>query len=97
MPGLGGFYNIPLDVLIEAGIFGLAAGAWLLIEAWRAGPALRPFLAAWFVQGLFLFGIPATWLPLVAVLGLIASSASHADQGSRSPNASWPAAETHRF
>jgi len=96
MPGLGGFYNIPLDLLIEAGILGVLAGAWLLIAAWRAAPEMRPFLAAWFIQGLFLFSVPATDVLLVAVLGFIGGSASHASQESRSPNASSLAAETPR-
>jgi hypothetical protein len=68
MAGFAGFYNIPLDLLIEAGGLGVLAGAWLVIAAWRAGPEMRPFLAAWFVQGLFLFSIPATSIPLIAVM-----------------------------
>jgi hypothetical protein len=72
--GLNHFYSIPLDVLIWGGIPAIAAGAWLLVAAWRAAPDYRPFLAAWFVQGLFISGIPATWIPFVAGLGFIASS-----------------------
>jgi hypothetical protein len=94
--GLNHFYSIPLDVLIWGGIPAVAAGAWLLVAAWRSASDYRPFLAAWFVQGLFLSGIPATWIPFVAGLGVIAGSASHADRESRSPNASSPAAETPR-
>jgi hypothetical protein len=69
--GLDVFYSIPLEVFIESGILGVAAGAWLLIAAWRGG--MRPFLAAWFVQGLFLFSIPATNVLLVTVLAYLAS------------------------
>jgi hypothetical protein len=36
-------------------------------------PAFRPLLAAWFVQGLFLFSIPATNVLLVTVLAYLAS------------------------
>jgi hypothetical protein len=69
--GLDRFYSIPLEVFIESGILGVAAGAWLLIAVWRVG--MRPFLAAWFVQGLFLFSIPATNVLLVTVLAYLAS------------------------
>jgi hypothetical protein len=69
--GLDRFYSIPLEVFIESGILGVAAGAWLLIAVWRVG--MRPFLAAWFVQGLFLFSIPATNVLLVTVLTYLAS------------------------
>jgi hypothetical protein len=69
--GLDVFYSIPLEVFIESGILGVAAGAWLLIAVWRVG--MRPFLAAWFVQGLFLFSIPATNVLLVTVLAYLAS------------------------
>jgi hypothetical protein len=69
--GLDVFYSIPLEVFIESGILGVAAGAWLLIAAWRGG--MRPFLTAWFVQGLFLFSIPATNVLLVTVLAYLAS------------------------
>jgi hypothetical protein len=91
--GLGVFYSIPLEVFIESGILGVAAGAWLLFEATRqatqaehysykskadpqiieSGHALLAFLAAWFVQGLFLFSIPATNVLLVTVLAYLAS------------------------
>jgi hypothetical protein len=71
--GLNHFYSIPLDVLIWGGVPAIAAGAWLLVAAWRSASDYRPFLAAWFVQGLFLSGIPATWMLLVAVLGWLAS------------------------
>jgi hypothetical protein len=107
--GLDRFYSVPLEVFIESGILGVAAGAWLLIAAWRAAAqsrngiqllvpqhaegriqgmwggrtrnaspssqsnALLAFLAAWFVQGLFLFSIPATNVLLVTVLSYLAS------------------------
>lgn len=71
MLGYGGFYNIPLDLLIEAGILGVLAGAWLLVAAWRSAPVYRPFLTAWLVQGLFLFSVPATSILLVATLGYL--------------------------
>jgi hypothetical protein len=71
--GLNHFYSIPLDLLIWGGIPAVIAGAWLLVAAWRSAPDYRPFLAAWFVQGLFISGIPATWIPFVAVLGYRAS------------------------
>jgi hypothetical protein len=69
--GLDVFYSIPLEVFIESGILGVAAGACLLIAAWRG--RMRPFLAAWFVQSLFLFSIPATNVLLVTVLAYLAS------------------------
>jgi hypothetical protein len=72
IPEYGGFYNVPLDVLIWGGIPALAAGAWLLIAAAKValkeGRPYLAFLAAWFVQGLFLSGTPATWMLLIAVL-----------------------------
>jgi hypothetical protein len=71
--GLNHFYSIPLDVLIWGGVPAIVAGTWLLVAAWRSAPDYRPFLAAWFVQGLFISGIPATWIPFVAVLGYRAS------------------------
>ena len=75
--GLSQFYSIPLDVLAAAGILGLAAGAWLLFVAakvaFKESPPHLAFLAAWFVQGLFLFPIPATNVLLVTVLAWLAS------------------------
>jgi hypothetical protein len=73
--GLGTFYSIPLQWLANAGILGVMSGGWLLYEGMRAArdrPALQAFLVAWFVQGLFFFSIPATSIPLFAVLGYLA-------------------------
>lgn len=72
--GWGHFYNLPLDWALNAGILGLMAGAWLLIEAWIAAkenPALRGFLVAWFVNGLVIFQTPATLVPFFVVLAYI--------------------------
>lgn len=77
--GLGTFYNIPLQWLVNAGIPGVLAGGWLLCEAARAArpqPALLAFLAAWFVQGLFFVSTPATSLALFGVLGYLAKNAA---------------------
>jgi hypothetical protein len=100
--GLDVFYSIPLEVFIESGILGVAAGAWVLAEAVRkclndvkeranrdqrnhgeskprphlgsiGDHALLAFLAAWLVQGLFLFSIPTTNVLLVTVLAYLAS------------------------
>lgn len=77
--GLNSFYSIPLEWLLASGILGVAAGTWLLCVAWRDAkgqPAIHAFLAAWFVQGLVLFGHPATYIPLVAVLAYLAHRSS---------------------
>jgi hypothetical protein len=78
--GLDRFYSIPLEWLIAGGIPSVALGVWLLIAAWRADPALRPFLAAWLVQGLVLFGHPATYVPLIAVLAYLSGRGGRDDQ-----------------
>jgi len=74
--GLDRFYSIPLEVFIASGILGVSAGAWLLFAAAKVAlkkgsPHLLAFLAAWFVQGLFLFSIPATSVLLVTVLAYL--------------------------
>ena len=72
--GLNQFYSIPLEWFANAGILGVLAGGWLLAVAWwraKNEPAIHAFLAAWFVQGLFLFSIPATNLLLVTVLAYL--------------------------
>jgi hypothetical protein len=77
--GLNSFYDIPLEILVASGLIGLAAGAWLYVEgvwAARGNPALLAFLAAWLVDGLFLFSTPATTIPLVTVLAWLASKQS---------------------
>lgn len=73
--GMTTAYNIPLEWLLAGGVLAIAAGGWLLFEMWRAAPSLRPFLAAWFVQGLFLFGHAATYIPLLCVISYICASA----------------------
>jgi hypothetical protein len=73
--GLGSFYSIPIEWLVNAGIPGVLAGGWLLYEGARAArgqPALLAFLAAWFVQGLFLFSTPTTGIMLFGALGYLA-------------------------
>ncbi len=75
--GLNRFYSIPIEWFTNAGILGVMAGTWLLAAAtWvaRGQPALLAFLAAWFVQGLFLDGTPATNMLLVTVLAWLARS-----------------------
>ncbi len=85
--GLDHFYSIPLDVLSWGGIPAVAAGAWLLVAAWRSAPDYRPFLAAWCVQGLFISSIPATSILLVAALGYLASEyRNEADRAGRADN-----------
>jgi len=72
--GLDRFYSIPLEVFIESGLLGVAAGCVLIAAAVRAAkgqPTIHAFLAAWFVQGLFLFSIPATSVLLVTVLAYL--------------------------
>lgn len=80
--GLGSFYSIPIEWLINAGIPGILAGGWLLYEGARAArgqPALLAFLAAWFVQGLFLFSTPTTSIMLFGVLGYLAKKMKATD------------------
>ena len=65
-----------LDWLVAAGVPGLAAGCWMLAEGMRRArqaPALLAFLAAWTVNGLFMFDTPGTSIPLFLVLAWLAS------------------------
>lgn len=80
--GLQSLYNVALEWFVAAGALGLAAGLWLYsAAAWAAvtlkdkaaGRAVLAVLAAFFVQGMFLFGTAATYLPLVTVLAWSAS------------------------
>jgi hypothetical protein len=70
IPGTPGFYNVPLDALIWGGMPAVVAGVAVCIVAWKSTVSTwaHTFLAAWFVQGLFLSGTPATWILLIAVL-----------------------------
>ncbi len=63
--GLPGFYSVPLDWTLRAGLVGLAAAAWATIEAWRSDKSLRPFVIAWIVNGLFIFGTPESATPML--------------------------------
>ncbi len=75
--GLVSYYNIALEWFVNAGLIGLAAGVWLYAEALiaaRGEPALLAFLAAFAVQGMFMFGMAATYLPLVIVLAALANA-----------------------
>ena len=88
--GLGSFYSIPLEWLINAGILGVLAGTWLLIAAAKVAlkegrPHLLAFLTAWFVQGLFLYGALATYAPLIAVLAYLASDAVPTSEATAAP------------
>lgn len=81
--GLKAFYSVPLDLMVAAGILGLLAGAWLFIEgvvAARRQPALQAMLAAWLVNGLFIYGTAATLVPFFLVLGRLSREQHHAPQ-----------------
>ena len=82
--GLRSFYSIPLDLAVAAGILGLLAGAWLFVEgmvAARRQPAVRAILIAWAVNGLFIYGTAATFVPIFLVLGRLSrESEQHARQ-----------------
>jgi O-antigen ligase len=76
------FYNSALDWMIAAGILGLGAGIWVMIEAARAARAkpypwdrrtLLAFLAAWTANSMVMFDTAATTLPLFAILAYLAS------------------------
>ena len=70
--GLPAFYNVALDWTIRTGLVGLVVAAALYVQAWRmAEPALRAMLAAWLVNGLFLFQVWSTTAPLILGLCLI--------------------------
>jgi hypothetical protein len=83
--GIGVFYNVALEWAIATGVIGLIAGLWLYIEAARVarrGPLLA-FLAAYLVQGMFLFSGPATTIPLVTVLAWLASEQRRVERRTR--------------
>jgi len=70
----GRYYSVPLEWAMQTGIIGLEAAAWLYVAAVRRAwdqPAMLAFLAAWLVQGIFLFSIPATIIPFFAVLAYL--------------------------
>lgn len=98
--GMTRFYNVPLDLLLAAGILGLLAGAWLMIEAARAArnqPAMLGFLAAWLVSGFFIFETPATMIPFFVVLGRLASEARQQQRGVDQPKDDERAVEDDIF
>lgn len=67
--GLPGFYSVPLDWAVRFGLAGLAAAVCVLILSWRrAGTPMRAFLAAWLVNGLFIYGTPESTIPLLLAL-----------------------------
>lgn len=73
--GWPSFYNLPIDLLAAGGIIGLGCGAVLAIAvggAARVQPPLRAFLAAWIVNSLFMYQSPASLVPLMVVLGVMA-------------------------
>lgn len=70
--GLPAFYSVPLDWTVRTGLVGLSAAVAMYVQAWRiADPALRAALAAWLVNGLFLFAVWSTTAPLILGLCLI--------------------------
>ncbi len=88
--GLQSLYNVALEWFVAAGAVGLSAGLWMLGAACRAalrlkdkaaGRAVLAILAAFAVQGMFMFGTPATYLPLVTVLAWLASEQWSPAQG----------------
>ena len=81
--GIKAFYSVPLDLAVEAGLLGLLAGAWLFIEgvvAARRQPALQAMLVAWAINGLFIYGTAATFVPIFLVLGRLSRQQHHAPQ-----------------
>lgn len=78
--GLASFYSVPLDLAVAAGLLGLLAGAWLFIEgmvAARRQPAVQAMLVAWAVNGLFIYGTAATFVPIFLVLGRLSLPLRH--------------------
>ena len=74
--GIHQFYSVPLDWLIAGGMFGLAAGVWVIVEALRAArdeSTVTALLVAWIVSGMFIYDTAATAIPLFAVFGYLAS------------------------
>ena len=70
--GLPAFYNVALDWTVRTGLVGLAAAVAMYVQAWRmAEPPLKAALAAWLVNGMFLFAVWSTTAPLILALGLI--------------------------
>jgi hypothetical protein len=70
---LGHFYSISIEWLVNAGAMGLIAGAVMIGgAAWqgRQDTALLAFLAVWFVQGLFIFSLPITAIPLYMMMAV---------------------------
>lgn len=73
--GMPGFYNAALETVVTAGLIGLAAVIWLIVETWRAAPTLRPFLAAFIINGMIISPRAEDILPfLVAVVWTISES-----------------------
>lgn len=70
---LPSFYNVALDWTVATGFVGLAAGIWLAVEMWLAGPPLRPFMIGWLVNGLFMYSTPETSLALLVAIGWLGS------------------------
>lgn len=87
LPNFEHLYNVALEMLVGAGIVGLAAGAWMLLEAGRAAAyrqrdealALQALLLCWVVTGMFIYNTPGTVLPLYAALGYLAVNRDKAD------------------
>jgi hypothetical protein len=73
--GLTVFYNIAIEWLAAAGVIGLSAALWVYGEGVRAARRDRAalgFLAAFAVQGMFLYGTWVVYLPLVTLLAELA-------------------------
>lgn len=90
--GLQSLYNLALEWFVATGVCGLAAATWVLVAGLNSarrlignnkatGRAVLAVLAAFFVQGMFMFGTAATYLPLVTVLAWLASEQWRVAQG----------------
>lgn len=85
--GTPGFYNAAIETVIVAGLVGLAAIVWLIAETWRAEPRLRPFLAAFVVNGMVISPRTEDIIPfLVAVAWAASVSRDVADDAARVDN-----------
>jgi hypothetical protein len=85
--GLTSVYNVALEWFVNGGAIGLAAACWLyaegIVAAWKLPDEIErrgalAFLAAFAVQGMFLYGGWPTYLPLVTLLAWLASE--HRDE-----------------